>query len=73
MVFECEALQTTRENFAHLFGPAIVTMQQLCGRETLYRLHILSLNALRSWRPWEMTKDRACFTCSSLPLIVYFI
>ena len=28
MLFDCEALQTTRENFADLFGPAIVTMQQ---------------------------------------------
>ena len=72
MVFECEALQTTREDFADLFGPAIVTMQQYMWQETLYRLHILCLNALRSLRPWVMT-NRACLTCNSLPLNIYCV
>ena len=58
MVFECEALQTTRENFAGLFGPAIVTMQQFMWQGDLVQVAHLCLNALRSLRPWVMTKDR---------------
>ena len=54
-------------------GPPLLLCSNLCGKETLYRLHILCLNALRSLRPWVMTKDRACSACSSIPLIVYFV
>ena len=38
MVFECEALQTTRENFAGLFGPAKVTMQQFMWQADLVQV-----------------------------------
>ena len=42
-VFECEALLTTRENFADFFGPAIVTRQQFMWQGDLVQVaHFVS-------------------------------
>ena len=43
MVFECEALQPTRERFAVVFGPAIITVQQFMWQGDLAQVaHFVS-------------------------------